>query len=226
MARVLYGALVTQINGSIGGTVFQSNKYGFTAKNTPNMKFPNSPHVRVTQRLLIDAVKKWGTVSQSVRDNFNSYAAAFPQYSYHNPSAQLSGYSIAVRWWFLLGLSGFALSESFSSITNSFASVTPVLDESAGDFYIKIPDGVDPANILRVFFLSSIYPASRTFKPNNFRYMVTSEYPGTSLEINNEYNSAFGVTPEVGEFVFCKMIPYSKNCPQVLADQYFKIAVT
>lgn len=226
MARVTYGSLITELRGSIGGTVFQRNKYGYTAKNTPNMKFPNSSYVRDSQRLLVNAVKNWGAVSQSVRDAFNSYASSFPQYSYNNPTAQLSGYSIAVRWWYLLSMVGLPMYSSFSSISNSFASVTPVLDESAGDFYISIPSGSDPANILRAFFLSAPVQPTRNYKPSSFHYIGSTEYPVINIDCGDIYSNFFGNIPSVGENIFCKVIPFSKNCPQVLADQFFKIVVT
>jgi len=33
MARIIYGAIGTEIRGKVGGTVFQGNKHGYTIKN-------------------------------------------------------------------------------------------------------------------------------------------------------------------------------------------------
>lgn len=98
MARIIYGALVTSIRGSIQGTTFQRNAYGYTVKGKPNIINPNSAKQNAAKRRFASANQAWRTLSGSDRANWNTYAATFPIPSRLNPSAYLSGLAAFTRY--------------------------------------------------------------------------------------------------------------------------------
>jgi len=226
MARVTYGSIVTELKGKVGGTVFQSNKYGFTAKNTPNMIRPNTQAMFNVRNLFVQAVRKWGSLSQSQRDLFDSYASSFPQYSKNNPTAVLNGYNVTTRWWIslLLGGFGFDLVPEMSVI--AFPVLTPSLYIDTGELKLALNGDISSEFARYTCSLSSIVPGSRNFPPSSFRIVYTFEDLAGPADLSAIYTGIFGRDPIPGEFVFLKVSMFSLVNPQVLADQFYKLEVT
>lgn len=98
MARIKYTALVESIRGSIGGTTFQRNAFGFTVKSKPNMVNPNSSRQSERKRGFQKALQAWRGLTDTERSNWNTYAGAFPTPSKNNPASYLNGFNLFVRW--------------------------------------------------------------------------------------------------------------------------------
>jgi len=98
MARIVYSALIDNIRGSVGGTTFQKNAYGYTVKHKPNMIKPWTSDQLARQIAFSRAVKAWKQASTQTRNNWDSWAVTNPQYSKHNPNAVLSGFACFVKW--------------------------------------------------------------------------------------------------------------------------------
>ncbi len=79
MAKIVMGILVTDIRGTIGGTVFSENKSGRYARQrrqTPTTKTPNRS---VAQSNFAAQSTGWSVLSQAQRDLWDVYAAEAPQ---------------------------------------------------------------------------------------------------------------------------------------------------
>lgn len=98
MARIKFTALVESIRGSIAGTTFQRNAYGYTVKAKPNMVNPNSHYQSQRKQQFQAAQLAWQTLTDAERGYWNSYAATYPTPSINNPSSYLSGYNLFTRW--------------------------------------------------------------------------------------------------------------------------------
>ena len=97
MARIIYSGLIESIRGSIAGTTFQANAYGYTIKKKPNIINPNTASQNLRKSYLAKAVRQWRSFIQATRDSWDTFASTYPQYSQHNPSAQLSGYAVFTK---------------------------------------------------------------------------------------------------------------------------------
>ena len=135
MARIIYSGLVTSIRGSIGGTTFQNNAYGFTVKNKANMVKPNTVSQNLSKLVFSLAVKAWGTLTVANRANWDSWAATYPQFAKNNPSSVLSGFAVFVKQFanvlIGLGLSSTPTANPFFTLT-ALDTVTFVLHNTAG----------------------------------------------------------------------------------------------
>ena len=98
MARIKFGGIVSAINGSIGGTTFQKNRYGFTVKQKSNIVKPNSPLQRKRQNQVAEVSREWRNLTNSQRNAWRSYAESYPVPSRLNPNAYLDGYSYFLRY--------------------------------------------------------------------------------------------------------------------------------
>ncbi|MFA5386716.1 MAG: hypothetical protein WC297_03565, partial [Candidatus Paceibacterota bacterium] len=102
MARVKFSGLVTEIRGSVGGTTFQSNAYGWTIKNKANMIRPNSQLQQLPKTIMARVTSGWSALTVAQRATIDSWAAIYPQYSKHNPDSILSGFAVWVRYWLVM----------------------------------------------------------------------------------------------------------------------------
>lgn len=225
MARVNYGGLVTEFNGSIGGTVFQKNKYGYTAKNTPNMKRPNSQSVFSVQRILNTVTQSWSDLSPEDRLAFETYAATYPQFSKHNPTAILSGYAIYVKWQCTRLNVGLPLGAVPPSLSVVFPSIAPVIENESSTLSIFLNLASPESNAAYGIYLSPPVRASLNYPPSSCRllgYMITtSEGPDFTAKVI----SIFGALPAVGKTLFLKVVPFGLVTPQVQSAQFFKLVV-
>lgn len=85
MANIKYGAIITEIKGKVGGSVFQSNKAGFTMKNknrggtrTGGIFKGDFP----TQRLFFSsAIKNWSQITDANRASWSALVGTWQFYN-------------------------------------------------------------------------------------------------------------------------------------------------
>ena len=86
MARILLSAIVTEIRGKIGGTVFQSGQGGFQAKRLQSPRNPRMPVQTTRRNAFLAATTGWGAIGGTPQGTWMG-----------NPDAGLSGYTTYVR---------------------------------------------------------------------------------------------------------------------------------
>jgi hypothetical protein len=220
MARIIYSGLVTSIRGSIGGTTFQNNAYGFTAKNKPNMIKPNSVPQSLSKIILSKAVKGWSTITDSDRASWNTFADTFPQFAKNNPSSQLSGYAAFVKWHttFFLGAGVGAAyvpepvtaMPTIDTVIFSLSRVASVLTLA---YNWTLADGEWQVNV----YISRPFLASQNFIGTSPRFLISITNDDDSSNIASLYSALFGRLPNAGEVVNVEYELYPDAGGQVLA---------
>lgn len=229
MARVTYGALVTEIKGSIGGSTFQSNAYGFTMKNKPNMVKPNTEDQERSKLIFSVATKSWVSMSSSGRTNWNTFANTYPQYAKNNPSSQLSGYAAFVKWHaaYFLGY-GVDSPVDTSPVTTMPAidTVTCTLVNAASVLTLNLDwvnggeDWSDNIYITRAFL------ESQNFVGTQARFLVRKTNSDDSVNVTALYTALFGGLPAVGRKVNLIHQLFNESGGKVLADVAETVTVT
>lgn len=229
MARIIYSGLVTSIRGSVGGTTFQNNAYGFTIKNKANIIRPNTSYQERQKVCFSKAVKAWSLMSPAQRDNWNSWAAAFPQFAKHNPSSVLSGYAAFVKYHALYflgeGLDATVLtSPSFDPL--AYDTVVPTLSNSLSILTLAQTWAIGDGSWKALRFISRPFLNAQNFAGTAPKYLdsVTSE--NDSGPITTLYTNLFGRIPADGENVFIEYQLYGVEFPQIPARTSFKVTVT
>lgn len=229
MARIIYSGLVTSIKGSIGGTTFQSNAYGNTVKNKPNMVIPNSVDQEQRKLILSKATKAWSTLTDAERSNWNTYATTFPQYAKNNLSSQLSGFAVFVKWHAALFL-GQGLNSDVdgnpSLVAVPLETVTAKVIVAAGVMSLDLDFGLADNTYYVNVFISRPFPASQNFAGSSLRFLVSSENEDIVIPITALYTTLFGSIPVVGNAVQVGFQFYVLNGGKVLATSVQRITVT
>lgn len=229
MARIIYSGLVTSIRGSVGGTTFQNNAYGFTVKNKANMIRPNSAQQELRKLIFSKSVKAWGGLTTGQRNDWNAWAATYPQFAHNNPSSVLSGFAVFTKWH-ALNFLGFGLSVAIQTapmyVTVPLDTVTYTLTLVGGVLTLNtnwVTEGEDwNVNIS----MSRPFLASQNFAGTSPRFVTSTSNTDDAIIITNDYLAIFGKLPSVGQSVFIDTQLFASSNGQVPAKTTIKVTVT
>jgi hypothetical protein len=228
MARIIYSGLVTSIRGSVGGTTFQNNAYGFTIKNKANMIIPNSQQQELRKLIFSLATKSWSSLTDAQRSNWDTYASTFPQFAKNNPSAQLSGFAIFVKWhaaWFLhSGLSA-SLDVAPALTATPLDTVSIELENHLGVLTLT-PDWVIGDETWNVnYFISRPFQPSQNFSGSSPKFLIGSTNQDAAIIVTSQYLALYGSLPAVGSAVNIAIQLFDESGGKVLATSVQRIIV-
>jgi hypothetical protein len=226
MARITYTAVVDNIRGSINGTTFQKNAYGYTIKSKPNMVNPWTQNQKIMQIAFSQAVKAWKIATDVQRANWETWASTNPQYAKHNPSAMLSGFACFTKWTMFELLSGGVVDYTPLLTIPAAPGITLKLINSTGTLLIDINGDSLAEDWNLAFFASRPFGASQNFIGTKTKYVgsytdVAGQFPITALYISN-----YGSLPAVGDRVAIDYVRFMEAGGSVMSRVQTMITVT
>lgn len=217
MARIIYSALVESIRGSVKGTTFQRNAYGYTIKGKPNMVNPNTVRQNSRKRTFSAASQAWRDLSSGERSAWEAYANAFPIPSRKNPDAYLSGLAAFTRWHAVsFQLNGNVLDNpSGAQGTAVIDEVTLVLD--TGVLYANIVSSVTNGPWNAFLYLSRPLSPTQSFVKSWQRFVrAGAEATWGDENISAAYIAIFGSLPPLGSLIGAQAVLVNSTNGQVL----------
>lgn len=228
MARIKFSGLVTEIRGSVGGTTFQSNAYGYTVKNKPNMIKPNTFKQQTRMTTFFKCVNSWGQLTQAQRDEVDAWAAANPQYAAHNPDSQLSGFAVWVRWWIFAITYRLFSNPAYQGVYDpvpAVASMTFTLTSAGGVLTLGRTASPNLNVWVGGIFLSPPTAPSKNFAGSSLRFMNDFVSTTGTMDITDMYVAAFGAIPTPGQTILGKYGLLHELSLYATAYSIFKIVV-
>ena len=201
MARIIYTGLVESIRGSIGGTTFQRNAYGYTVKRKPNMINPNSALQNARKLIFSRVTRAWRDLTQAKRDEYDSWASTYPQYSKYNPESQLSGYAVFVKYNCLRLLTGASILTATLAVPPDTDTLTYEVENDSGVLKVNITSTTGDEEWIILFFMSRRFTASQLFIGTSPKYIKDSSNATQSVTITTQYTDIFGYVPSPGDLV-------------------------
>jgi len=195
MARVTYGALITDLAGSIGGVTFQKNSSGSIAKL--RNKTPLNPSLAQSdqQVTLASLVAMWPTLSQAYQDNWAALAAAHTHFNAWGDEKTLNGF----QWFMSCNLN--LISAGWDPIEDApaYASISPpndfTLSADSDDFDIDIALGWNPGDDKILIYATP--PLRQTSLKLRRSLFLLDSYTGgniTNRDIRVKYEAMFNLT--------------------------------
>jgi hypothetical protein len=137
MARVTYGALITELSGSIGGVTFHKNSSGNIARLKPNSPNVASSFQLGQQSRLNQLITTWPTLTLAQKASWNALAAAHDHVNEFGETKTLNGFQ-----WFMscnlnLQLVGEAIILSAPGWTVMATPVNGTIAKNDTDLYIR-----------------------------------------------------------------------------------------
>jgi len=234
MAVVKYGAIVTDIKGKIGGTVFQGGRSGGIIKNKPNVGGKNSrllesvqDEVRQQKMLNFSLItKSWGFLDDNQR---NSWAGLLGVWTFINKFGEV--YNGTPYQIFM------ACSINRLILTNSLLINAPAVQDAfdpgfnINNWSLASGLQITTANALPVEQTVVIAGTFQTTNTKNFgslstRIMFVQDFQSAALwNLTTEYGDTFGYIPTLGSFIWVEIWTCIKDYPKKQYLQKYKIEV-
>jgi hypothetical protein len=207
MARIKYSALVDQINGSIGGTTFQNNRYGFTIKRKPAGKKTGSAIQKQRRNAVAAVGQDWIGLTDAQRNSWDTYASTFPRATRLNPNAFLNGFNYFQKYTLIQRLWNESPLVSPSGDQRSFSYVAGFLEQGISGLRFKTEILVS-GGTWRVFLFASLPLRQTSRVGKSLNRFITSAAIATDIDIDvtTLYFDIFGVNPIAGEFTQLRFI--------------------
>lgn len=219
MARIVYSGLIDKISGSIGGTCFQSNKYGFTVKRKPNIVRPHTARQQINKTLFSRTVRAWREMTQTGRDNWDTFASTNPQYAKNNPTSQLSGFACFVKWTYYELQRGGNVDTTPDITIPDQDTVSWTLQNNTGVLNLISNWSLEEEAWYAAIFLTRPLLASQKFLGTKPRYVVTTSSVDQTDVITTAYTAIYGTVPSVGDLIGLSYIMFMETGGSVLAAQ-------
>jgi len=213
MARVKFSPIVSDIAGSIGGITFQKNSYGNSLRMKP---FPIKvgSQKQLDQRSILKQVQyAWQALSDSQKKAWQNFSAFSASFANHNPKSLLSGYNLFLKYNILRLTCGLSILSTVSFSVPTFPSSQPTLETDGGHLYIYVYPLVDISSFFMEYYLSPPKNINSGFVKSNLRLLKLPVESYASEELTDLYRSAFGIIPQVDQFVLQGFRYVSVACP-------------
>ena len=131
MARTQYGAIITELNGSIGGFTFQQNASGKISRTRVSRISSNTQKQGYPKRAFVYVVGLWNGLTPAQKGDWNTFAGLNPYTDYWGRTKYLTGYSFFMSLNINLWLMG--ITEIVTPPTLGSPVVVP-------NFYLDVSD--------------------------------------------------------------------------------------
>lgn len=212
MATIQYSGLVTQIKGSIGGSTFQSNRNGFSIRNKPIPRNPQSATQQQVRGLIGYLSQYWRTLSDSERDSWNAVVNSWPAVDAYGNPVVLSGYSIFLSANTGLSICGSPISKTglLPSVLQTLSTPAMVISISAGTALWSWTGGNVAADMVVTLSSTQMMSQGRSFRRTGFkvikRLLPTDPSPE---DVWSKLLTLLGQPPIVGSRIWFSMRVYS-----------------
>lgn len=217
MARVKFSGLIDSINGSIGGTTFQRNRYGNTIKAKRSATRPQTASQLSRQNKLAQVSKEWRLLTTSQQLAWNTYAQTYPVASRLNPAVNLSGFNYFLRYHEYKRMATTEILTDPNGTRNNITDSNPTIYYSVGsiDFNSNFVGLLE-----ETYIIVKITPTIRQ-SINNYKSLL--RYVGSKLwtigsqqfTIGDGIIEAFGTLPTEDEPVGIQLIAVNRFAAQV-----------
>lgn len=195
MARVTYGALITEMAGSIGGITFQRNSSGGIARLKPNMPVNSSANQQLQQIRLSKIIPAWNALSDANKILWEAFAAAHDHVNEWNITKTLNGF----QWFASCNINLLLLPQAMLTAPPAWTAVAALDDfalvTAAGTFDLDWTPSIDITGYrLMIYATPPIRQSTMKLRRSTF---LIKKYDGGVIDtysILSSYQTAFNVT--------------------------------
>lgn len=194
MARVTYGALITELTGSIGGITFQRNSSGNIARLKPNMPVNSSVNQQVQQNYLSQLISAWSNLSAANKTSWEVFAAAHDHINEFGETKVLNGF----QWFLSCNLNLLLTSQATISAAPGWTAITSLanfaLVTDAANFDLDWTPSIDITGYrLLVYATPPVRQSSMKLRRSTFLIRIYDGGVIDTLAIETQYASVFNV---------------------------------
>jgi len=168
MARIALSDFISGITGSVGGTTYAKNRYGWYRKNKPIPTNPNSPLQQAIRNYMTEAVANWKDALVVTDSAAWDHAASLHERTKMGQKFNLSGFNLYVGHYILCQKCG-ETPITIPTVFNGASEIpAPVIEEAvSGEAQITTWGEVD-ANLILVFKCTDSVPQTTSYRNSPF----------------------------------------------------------
>lgn len=122
MARIIYGSIITDIAGSIGGITYQKNGSGTIARLKPRKTKTNTQKQRDQQPRLKEVQREWNELSLANKILWNDFASLNNKIGLDGAEKVLTGY----QWFLTINQNRLLFEDSILSVPPIYEIINPI----------------------------------------------------------------------------------------------------
>lgn len=207
MARIKYSGLIDSINGSIGGTTFQNNRYGFTIKRKPSGNKNATPNQQVRRNAMYSVQQEWIALTPAERSNWNTYASTFPTPTRLDPSVYLNGINLFEKYHLLRKLWTQTVLANPSGAQQTLSGLGISIQNAAGVLDADVAATVSGGNWYSLVFLSRPLRPTSNLAKNNTRFVQAANVSASyNQNMTTAYQNVFGFIPVNGDTIQYRLV--------------------
>jgi len=223
MARVAFSAILNSVQGSVGGSVFQKNRSGFTLKNKSVNVNKNSSKQNSARRYLSELIIAWQGLSDTNKSLWENFANFHPVLNKNNVNVNLTGYQLFLKYNLIRLHSGLVPLLTFSLQPVSFLLTDATFYNNTNELILEFePD----FNSTFFWWLVSVgSPKISRYPGQAKKYAVCrlNAFMHPYYDIAPDYVDTFGRIPAIGEYIPYKLTGIMKSQP-VIFNGSFNVA--
>ena len=217
MARIIYNAVVSSINGSVSGTTFQKNAYGFTMRKKPQPVNPKSVLQSNRRTVFADITKTWNLLTDAQRANWNAVLTNYPTYARYAPSVIINGRMLFIKYNAIRMSAGYDMLIDFTISTPPIYQQNLSLINENNDLQAVWASEWESKNIGVSLQLSSNQGSQPWKKPTVYRQMQLTKVDSTHYSVSDQYINAYGKLAVTNDWVGLKSCMFSLTQPYFYA---------
>jgi len=189
MARIIYGSIITDIKGSIGGITFQKNGSGTIARLKPRKNQTNTQKQRDQQPRLKEVQREWNLLSLVNKILWNDFASINNKIGLDGQEKKLTGY----QWFLTINENLILINESIIEVPPVYEVINPIANVNIlydqRFLYLHTNINVDNSLYMGIIYSSFILNSVSKFDFNKNRLIGISDSHPRDYVINDNQTS-------------------------------------
>lgn len=209
MAKMKFGALMTDLRNKIGGQVASKNRHGAYLRTKVTPVNRQSTAQMASRSRLSNLAKAWAGLTAAQRDAWNAAVKDYKSTDIFGDIQTPTGFNLYQKLNNnILCIGGSAIDnppaaaalDAFNTLALTYTSGTPAL---------SLAIGVTAGDVHGYkLFATAPQSAGKSFVKSDFRLIkVGTAAPGATLNILSDYVAKFGSVGAVGTQIFVRLVP-------------------
>lgn len=202
MARVNYGFGISNISGKIGGSVHSRTAYGSVIRDRPHHTANDSPSQLIQRSKLFNVVLEWSKLTETQRQEWNSYSEFYNGFPHRSGTTRLNGYSVFCLLNLNLALAVYPKLTRPAWLDTTYNLTLISVDYAANLLRVTFSPAIDVTLFKPVIYsCPPLSPGIGNADPY-YKFVPNDSVTVTTATFTTNYLSRFGVHPPVGRSLF------------------------
>lgn len=217
-ARVKYGAIITELKGSVGGQTFQSCRGGFILRSKPISPKVRTPLQSQIRTITARVAQSWRGLSAAQRATWDAVAPSYPYSDKFGDPGTLSGYELFMRANFYLTAGGHSTlsAGSLPDVLWDPSTLSMVSSVAHTQLDLVWTGGNLSAGMRAILKLSPPLSAGRSYRKSD---LISADFftagQSSPYDLWSKCIALFGQAPKVGEQFFAGLQVVSETTGNV-----------